>query len=179
MSLEDDREALESALGIVELLRVDPDARVLVGDLRETMGVALYDQHMQATKEAKNLALTPTSKFYSPGTTHDPETQAKILGMTLAGVIRCMNGHKCVHAGAGDRPLLALLGHRLITCSGCAATFEHVVAAQEARVNAGLDLICDFCLEESRTFTPSRLPYGPVIVSGDMCDVCHALSQAK
>lgn len=98
----------------------------------------------------------------------------EMYAVLLAGTYRCLRGHSCRHTDEGDRPLIAFFAARVITCRECASGFRGAMVAQDRRAEAGLDRICDFCLEESEDnqFVPIVAPFGPVECHGDMCSQC-------
>lgn len=139
--------------------------------------VAWMDQYRAAAAEAKAALPALADGVKGARLATNVVTPPQFSALLTAAAARCLCGHACPHTDGG-RPVLAFLGARVVACRGCMIEFESLVDAQDARVRAGEDNICDFCLEDvpDRQFRPLRVQSGPFLLYGDSCESCFLLA---
>lgn len=169
VNLEDDRLSIEMARNLYKTMSEGQGPNMEM--LTRIMGVAAADQHLAAVKEVK------ASIFPTPEVPHETwlegESKDEALVYAIAGILRvAKGGHTCKHFVRGSRPIYVFLAPRVAACQQCLLRFYDVIAAHDAEVRAGLDMRCDFCLEEGVEFAEVRTAFGPCLVIGDMCGAC-------
>jgi hypothetical protein len=141
--------------------------------------IAWADQHDAAIAEtASTIGLWLAIPDYRqrPDTTVRTNDRAQIM----AAITRCLASHHCPHAVYADRPLTALVAHRVITCARCSPQFAAVMLKRDALQAAAADTECDLCLTRGVTeFHPFAILMGPVTLIGDMCPDCWGQRQPE
>lgn len=179
--LEADRAHLTHMLGV--FMSVDPSSGdEHVRTVKWMLGVAAADQFFAACKETEQVFQTVVKRQGKPDlwVPNDSnmtglsevagDTRKLLVSMLAAGAIRCWDAHHCEHQS--DRPMIALLGSRILSCDDCVMLFEHVMLEHDLLVREHQDMICDLCLEESVYFHPLIATLGNIRMSGDMCSAC-------
>jgi hypothetical protein len=166
LSLDRERRML-AAFHAIDWSTIDPDA--LRRLLREYAGLALADQIDAAGIETGKLIRELGVRI--GWKTAESRSLVTVVAC-IAGVARCLDGHRCQHAARGDRPLTAMLAARVIACDSCLLRFAGAIAASDRRAMNGDDRLCDFCLTEAVRFRPTVVHLGPCRVVGDMCTRC-------
>jgi len=166
LSLDRERRMLAD-LHAIDWSAIDPDA--LRRMLREYAGPALADQVEAADIETGKLIRELGVRM---GWKMSESRSLVTVVACIAGVTRCLAGHRCQHAARADRPLTAVLAARVIACDLCLRRFDGAIAASDRRAMNGEDWVCDFCLAEADRFRPTVVHLGPCRVFGDMCSRC-------
>lgn len=144
--------------------------------MRNLVGAAAFDQFMAAARESAGRFDGLAALWGIQAEKRQPSSH-ELLVLTVAAVLRCLATHRCPHAVHGDRPLIALLGARVISCVPCLPESFDVIEAQDVCVRNNEDMLCDWCLEESAIFHKTQGLLGPVTLMGDQCPRCKDLAE--
>lgn len=95
--------------------------------------------------------------------------------LLLAAVIRCTK-NACSHAAQGphlDRCLYAIVPCRFLSCSYCMWKYWELMCYHDAHLDD--EMHCDFCLQDSSTFSQLRIASAGVAIFGEACPSCIQL----